>query len=225
MNWVDFFIGVVVILTIAIGYKRGLFKEMSTFLGLVAGAIAAFNYADLLALKAEGFVNISPSLRYMFCFVICFIVTLLILKLAGYYFYKMVKLSSLGLTDKVGGSIFGALKGVVVLSLIFLMFLFFPAFQSFNQAIDGSTMAPYIRQFIPVTYDHSTIFHPKSGRFSGKVSAGVLGSRGAEYASNPDKLLDKENANGFSVEDVRVLNNVDKYFGEKVEVAEKGSDN
>jgi len=224
MNWVDFFIGVVLIIAVSVGYKRGVFKELSTFLGLIAGTVVAFNYADIVAIKAEGFVNIAPSLRYVFSFVICFIATLLVFKLVGYYFYKMVKLSKLGFADKLGGGVFGALKGLAILSLLFLMFMFFPAFQSFNQAIDDSVMAPYIRQFIPFTYDYSSFLHPKSGKFIGKVSAGILGSEGAEYAKNPEKLMSKGEELGFSADDVRVLNNIDKYFGEQVEVAAKGAD-
>ena len=222
MNWVDFFIGVVLILAIAIGYKRGIFKELTTFLGLVIASIAALNYADWVAVQLESLVNMAPSLRFVLSFVVCFAVVLFIFKLLGHYFYKMVKLSPLGFSDKIGGAAFGALKGIAILSLIFLMFIFLPVFQSFNDSIDDSVMAPYIRQFIPTAFDMTGHFHPKSGEFTGKVTSGLLGSQAEKYAGNPESLLDKDNPLGFSLEDLRVLNNIDKYFGEQVEVAAKG---
>jgi membrane protein required for colicin V production len=224
MNWVDFFIGVVLILTISLGYKRGMFKELTTFLGLVIGAIIAVNYADWLAAQAEGAVNISPSLRYVFALIICFAASLLIFKLIGYYFYKMVKLSQLGTTDKLGGAVFGAFKGGVILSLLFLMFIFLPMFQSFNQSIDESAMAPYIRQFVPEAFELTEYFHPNSGTFMKKVTNGILGDQAIEYAKNPESLFKADNVYGYSLEDQRVMNNIDKYFGEKVEVATKAAE-
>jgi hypothetical protein len=104
------------------------------------------------------------------------------------------------------------------------MFIFFPAFQSFNQSIDESAMAPRVRQFIPAAFEFTGHFHPKSGRFMDKVTAGVLGSQAAEYAKNPESLLDEDKALGFSLDDMRVIDNIDKYFGEKVEVATKGDE-
>jgi membrane protein required for colicin V production len=224
MNWVDFFIGVVLLLTVIIGYKRGIFREITTFLGLVIGAVLALNYADWLAIKTEGMLNVSPSARYVFCFVICFAASLFIFKLLGHYFYKMVKLSPLKMSDKIGGAVFGALKGLVVLSLIFLMFIFFPAFQSFNQTIDESAMAPHIRQFVPMSFDMTLHFHPNSGSFSDKVTSGVLGSKAEQYADNFESLPGDNEVLGFSAEDVSVLNNIGKYFGDKVELANKGDE-
>ena len=222
MNWIDFFIGVFLILAVAIGYKRGIFKELTTFLGLVIAAIIAFNYADWVGVQLEGLINMNPSLRYVSSFVICFAASLFVFKLLGHYFYKMVKLSPLGFSDKIGGGLFGALKGIAILSLIFLMFIFFPVFQSFNDSIDESAMAPYVRQFMPSAFDATDYFHPRSGDFTEKITSGLLGSQAKEYADNPESLLDEDNPLGFSLEDLRVLNNVDKYFGEQVEVASKG---
>jgi uncharacterized membrane protein required for colicin V production len=62
MNWVDFFIGVVLLLTVIIGYKRGIFREITTFLGLVIGAVLALNYAECLSQRALCFL-----FRDLFC--------------------------------------------------------------------------------------------------------------------------------------------------------------
>ncbi len=223
MNWVDFFIGVVLVLTVFVGYKRGLFRELTTFAGLVIAVIVSINYADWLAFQMESAIKIAPTLRYVLAVVVCFIGCMLIFKLIGYYFYKMVKLSPLKFPDKIGGAVFGAFKGSVILSLVFLMFIFFPVFQSFNQLIDESILAPYVRQVVPMTFDYTDYFHPESGEFMDKVMSGVLGSQITEYSKKPESLLDEEKALGFTLEDLRVLNNIDKYFGEEVEVATNGA--
>ena len=223
MNWVDFLIMVILAITVISGYKRGLFKEISTLLGFIIGIVFSINYADWLAMRIEGTFNLSPSLLYVFCFTFIFILSLFILKLIGHYFYMMVKINPLKYSDKLGGGIFGLVKGALVLSLILLMFIFVPVFQSLNQHIDESMIAPSIRLFVPATFDLTERFHPNSGKFVEKVTCGVLGSKASEYAQNPEALLKNNELLGMSLRDIRVLNNIDKYFGEATTLAKRGN--
>lgn len=223
MNWIDFFILGIVVIAVLSGYKRGLFKEVSTFIGLVITIVLAINYADWLAMKIEGTFNLSPSLLYVFCFVITFVFTLFILKILGHYFYMMVKVTPLKYPDKVGGGVFGFLKGAFLLSLLFLMFIFVPVFQSLNQSIDESLIAPTVRKLVPTTFDLTIPLHPNSGKFVDKVTRGVLGSKASKYADRPEALLKNNELLGMSLKDIRVLNNIDKYFGQPTELAKKGS--
>jgi membrane protein required for colicin V production len=222
LNWIDFLILGIVFIAILSGYKRGLFKEVSTFIGLIITIVFAISYADWLAMKVEGTINLSPSLLYVLCFVITFVFTFAVLKILGHYFYRMVKLTPLKYPDKVGGGVFGILKGVFLLSLLFLMFIFVPVFQSLNQSIDESLMAPTVRKLVPATFNLTMPFHPNSGEFVDKVTSGVLGSKASKYANRPEALLKNNELLGMSLEDIRVLNNIDKYFGQPTELAKKG---
>ena len=85
-------------------------------------------------------------------------------------------------------------------------------------------MAPHIRNVVPTAFEMTGHFHPNSGRFIDKVTSGILGSKAEEYADDFESLLDDNEVLGFSAEDISVLNNVGKYFGEKVEMATKGDD-
>lgn len=222
MNWVDFFIAVVLVTTVTIGYKKGLFRTLATFLGLIMAVIIAVNHADWMAIKIEGLFNLSPSIRYVFCFLVTFFITLLGFRLLGYYFYKMAKLTPLKFPDMVGGGIFGLFKGAVILSMIFIMFIFFPPFHSFNESIDNSVMAPYLRHIVPTVFELTSVLHPDSGPFKVKITNGILGSEAEKHSDNPESLLGKNKVLGLSNEDIRVLDNIDKYFGEDVELARKG---
>lgn len=221
MNWVDFFIAVVLLITIGIGFKQGLFRSIFTLLGLIVATIVTFTYADWLAIQIEGMFNIAPSLRYVFCFVALFLVMVAVLKIISNFFYKMARLTPLKYPDMIGGGLFGMFRGVVILSMIFLMFIFFPAFQKFNQSIDESMLAPHIRQVVPVVFDMTDIFHPESGPFIYKLARGILGSKTDKYADNPKSLLGKNEVLGLSHKDIGVLDNIEKYFGETIELAKK----
>jgi len=214
LNWVDFFIAVVLVITVGVGYKNGLFKSITTFAGLIIAVVFSINHADWLAIQVEEMFNVSPSLRYIFCFLIFFIGAMAIFKILGYYFYKLVKLTPLKYPDKIGGGIFGMFKGVVLLSMVFIMFIFFPAFQKFSDAVDKSVLA--IRHVLPMTFNMTEPFHPESGPFADKLKSGIFGSNAEKYAKNPESLIDKQKVLGYSVKDQSVINSIDKYFGKSV---------
>jgi hypothetical protein len=101
------------------------------------------------------------------------------------------------------------------------MFIFFPSFQSFNQSIDTSVMAPVFRKFVPVTFDLTMQLHPRKAKFIDKVKNGILGSKATKYADNPEDLLDKNEIMGFNDKDIQTLSSIDRYFGPNKELAKK----
>jgi membrane protein required for colicin V production len=217
MNWIDFFILFVLFLAMINGYRRGIFKELSTFLGLAIGIVFAVSHADWLASQLEGKANFSPSIIYILSFVLIFAVCILLLRVLGHYFYKLVKITPLKASDKIGGSVFGIIKGLVALSLIFLLFIFPTPLRNFDEAIQDSAMAKPIRSIVPYLYNHTSYFHPHSGDFLGEVQKGILLSNAEIYASNPQKALKDEVLLGMTDDDVETLNKLNRYFSRAVE--------
>ncbi len=212
MNWIDFFILFVLFLAMLNGYKRGIFKELSTFLGLVIGVVVAVTNADWLASQLEGKANFSPSILYVLSFILMFFVSILILRIIGRLFYKLVKITPLKASDKLGGSLFGIVKGLVVLSLIFLLFIFPTPLRNFDSAIQGSKMAKPIRSVVPYLYDHTQFLHPESNTFLSQVQKGILLSNASLYALNPKDALKDKVLLGMTDEDVKTLNKLNRYF-------------
>lgn len=222
MNWVDFFIFVVLIIAFANGYRRGLFKEISTLIGLLATIVVTVYYAGWLALKFEGKFNFSPSVIYLISALMIFIGFQVGLKILGHFFYKMVKITPIKKYDRIGGGAFGLIKGVFAVSMIFLAFILYPKFQSFNTAIDQSTTAPVFRKIVPVSFDLGMKFHPSNAKFVDKVKSGILGSKATAYAEDPKDLVEgKDGVLGMTYDDVNVLASIDRYFGNAPELAKK----
>ncbi len=212
MNWIDFSILIIAVLAFLNGYRRGLFKEMTTFLGLLIGIIVSVNYSDALALKLQGKIGMSASVLYVLCFILIFVVTLAVLKILGHYFYQMVKLASLKPSDKIGGGIFGVFKGLVVLSLLFLLFIFPTPFRNLDNSIEASTMAGTVRAIVPFVYDNTTFLHPKSGEFLSEVQQGILFDKTKEYAESPDKALGDKTLIGMTDQDIATLDKLNQCF-------------
>lgn len=212
MNWIDFFILFVLFIAFINGYRRGIFKEISTFLGLTAGIIFAVSNADWLALQLEGRFNISPSILYVVSFIFVLAGVFIILRILGRYFYKMVKTTPLRVSNKVGGSAFGVIKGLVLLSLLFLLFIFPTPFKTFDDSIEDSALAKPIRGLVPFIYDHTTYLHPGSGEFLAELQKGILLSSASLYADDPGGALRNKMLLGMSDEDVDTLDKLNKYF-------------
>ncbi len=212
MNWIDFFILFVLFLALINGYRRGIFKEISTFLGLIAGMIFAVSNADWVAMHLEGRLNSSPSILYVASFVLVLGSSLIILRILGRYFYKMVKITPLRASNKFGGSTFGVIKGLLLLSLLFLLFIFPTPFKTFDSAIEGSALAKPIRGFVPLIYNNTAYLHPGSGEFLVELQKGILLSSASVYADDPEGALRDKVMLGMSDDDVETLDKLNQYF-------------
>lgn len=207
MNWIDLVILFILILAFLNGYRRGAFKEISTFIGLIIGVVFAVNNADWLAAQLHGKFNFSPTVLYMVSYALVLAVCVILLRLLGHFFYKLVKIAPLKVPNKITGGVFGIIKGLVLVSLVFLLFLFPTPFRSIDGAIESSAMARPIRGFVPVIYNNTSVIHPRSGEFMAEVQKGIMLSQGQR--AEGEALL------GMTDEDMRTLDRLNQYYKAK----------
>jgi uncharacterized membrane protein required for colicin V production len=212
MNWIDFLILFVLVLAFLNGYRRGAFKELSTLIGLILGVIYAVNNADWLVTQLHGKFNFSPTVLYMICYILVLAACITVLKLLGHFFYKLVKIAPLKVPNKITGGALGLVKGVVVLSLVFLLFLFPTPFRSIDGAIESAAMAKPIRATVPIVYNNTGVLHPRSGDFMAEVHKGILLSHGESFVASPNSTSKDNALLGMTDEDVKTLDRLDQYF-------------
>ena len=114
LSAVDWILLAVLGLSFLLGLWRGIVQEVLSLLGWVAAFYVSQMYAPLAAawLPMEGS---SQMLRYAAGFVVVFVAVLVATVLVSWVIKKLISAVGLGPLDRLLGSLFGLMRGVVIL--------------------------------------------------------------------------------------------------------------
>ena len=121
MNYLDIIISIPIVFGIIMGLKRGIVKEVLAIAGIVLGIVVSRAYAGEAATWLHDQVSTWDInlLRPIAAFTI-FIAVAVICNLLAYLLTKLFKLISLGWVNRLVGALFGAVKWVLIVSVIVL---------------------------------------------------------------------------------------------------------
>lgn len=113
MNWADYAIIGIVLVSTLVSLFRGFVREVFSLLVWVAAGYAALRTAGPLAVRLESTVDV-PSVRVIIAFVGVFVLVLAVGGLINYLLGKLVANTGLSGSDRVVGALFGALRGLAM---------------------------------------------------------------------------------------------------------------
>ncbi|MBI5186184.1 MAG: CvpA family protein [Nitrospinae bacterium] len=143
MNWLDVLIIIALGTSVAIGVLRGFVRECFSLASYVIGYLMASGTYAFFAARLYWLIK-NPQARIILCFGIIFIVTVILVNLAGRLLRKLIsKAKGLSMVDRIVGLIFGFCRGVLILSLIMIPVSLFPVLGS--DSIRNSTLAPSLK--------------------------------------------------------------------------------
>ena len=141
MNPFDILIIVILGYSLVRGLFRGLVKEISSIIGVFGGFYAAYTYYTVLARYLSGLIH-DVSYLNILSFLIIFCCVLIIVSVLGIIIKYLLNIAFLGWVDRIGGLVFGFVKAVLIVSVLFIsLTAFLPRGSSF---IKDSVLAPHV---------------------------------------------------------------------------------
>ena len=145
LNSADWFILVVLIASGIISFTRGFTKEFLSLFLWIAAFIAAISLEFLATPKINEFIGneeISKIISYIFVFVVFIFVGGIVIK----FISKLIKWSGASGFDRFLGVLFGLIRGLIVL---FVIFLLLPSSLKTTDLISNSKITPIIQKYAP----------------------------------------------------------------------------
>lgn len=121
MNYLDIIIAIILLVFGIKGLRKGLIIEVVTLLAFGVGIYGAMHFSDFTASRLQDVMEIDPKYLNTVAFVLTFIVLVVLVNIIGRLVSKAIKSLNLGFFDKLGGFIFGAIKGVLLCSTFVLV--------------------------------------------------------------------------------------------------------
>ena len=121
MNYLDIIIVAPLLYGLIKGFSNGLVKEITGLLGLIIGVYVAINFSSYLHPRFIEFLGGHEQFVPIISFTTLLLVSILVIRLLGYFLDKLTKALALGIISRILGAIFGFFKIVVIFS--FLLFI------------------------------------------------------------------------------------------------------
>jgi membrane protein required for colicin V production len=147
MNWLDALIVIVLILSLVNGFINGFVKEVASLAALIIGIWGAIKFSTFTAGKLYDYFDMTGHYVGVIAFLITFGLIVVLIHFIGILADRIVNAVALGFINRILGIVFGLLKSVLIMSVIFVVL----------NAIDAR------RSFLPKkTIEESKFYNPIS---------------------------------------------------------------
>lgn len=163
MTWIDALIGCLLLLELFKGWKSGFASEAGSVLGIVLGFIVASVSGNTLARFLSPAFNESELWSRVLAFLLTFLAVFVLILILSKIFEGFLKVFALDWMNKVAGSFFCFLRGVLVLSVLLNIYQSIDKDCSMIGAkkIEQSILYRPVRNFAPSLFPSLKLFqHP-----------------------------------------------------------------
>ena len=140
MTALDYFVLIVVVVSVALGAARGILKGIISVASALVGLIAAAHLYGYVASVFSGFVSTDRAADLL-GFVAVFLLVLIAGSLLARWLRGRLKRARIGWVDHLLGAAFGFLRGWLICSVIYLALTAFPVKL---EAVERAAFAPVL---------------------------------------------------------------------------------
>lgn len=152
LNTLDIILLIIILIPAVFGFRKGLLKSLFSLAGIITGLFLASKFHSGVALvivKVIGYDKASDVIAFILIFFLIYFISLFIAgKIADISFVtKWI--------DKIAGLAFGTLKGILIASVLVLIFISFHIISP--SSVSNSYMIKFIAPAAPKTYEFITM--------------------------------------------------------------------
>ena len=122
MSVFDIILGCLLLYSIYNGLKRGFFVELASFLALIIGIYVTIKFSSIMRDFLVTATSWSPKYISILAFALTFIVVVVCIYFLAKVLTGLANFAFLGWFNKLAGALFGVLKTIVILSIVFNLF-------------------------------------------------------------------------------------------------------
>ena len=153
MNYLDIVIAIILFIFGWQGLRKGLIIEVVSLLAFGVGIYGAFRFSDFTAARLQEVMTIQPNYLKTVAFVLTFILLVVAVNMIGRAVRKMIHSLNLGFYDRLGGFLFGVIKGVLLCSTFVLVLNNLQVMGLMKDEVKKeSYVYPYIEKAVPYIY-------------------------------------------------------------------------
>jgi len=119
MSWIDIVILIILGIAVVRGFIDGFVREIAALAALILGIWGAIKFSTFTAGKLYEWFDMSGQFAGIIAFLITFGVIVIVIHFVGIVADKIIRAVSLGLLNKLLGGLFGFIKYILILSVIF----------------------------------------------------------------------------------------------------------
>lgn len=184
MNWIDTGIIALLLYQMAMGYRKGLSRGVLDLIGIVAVVIIALTQFRLISDLLGEILSSSPSLIRWLSFFLCLGLSLALINGLMRLVSRFIKTSSSTWINRLIGLILGGTRGVIIASVLLILYVSLPISTPFKSQIAQSSLAPSALSIVPLIYDTVVPrFKPDSRPFVEQLNHEFRSSKTVDTAS------------------------------------------
>jgi membrane protein required for colicin V production len=205
MNWVDGILIALLLVSVVVGSKKGLIRELMAFVVFFAAIIFSVTYIDNFAVWVYDKLGGTPLISAFLSFVILLALSYAVFKLLGIAFYRIAQLKKVGKQDQMGGALVGFLRGWVTIGFLTFLTFLLPMPEGFYADFESSFFGPAVAKTVPLMYEGTAAIHPDNPNFMDQVENTLLV---VPTQSGSSRKLESEDRQEIH----RVIYQIDRFF-------------
>jgi len=190
MNAVDIALIVIVLGFSIHGLFRGLVFEVLMLIGFVAAYVIAVMHMSNLAVWMNKFLSLPFWIPLVLSFLVLFVLSLLIFRWIAGALKHLFKQTPAAFIDRIGGGVFGLVKGVLVASMLALAVSFTGLPPKLEAVKSQSVFFGPVRRVAPAVFNFIMRSFPKTKTFADEIREAVPGLGGPGGGSSITRRIE-----------------------------------